>query len=182
MLLLWCCCGAAVLLVVCCCAAAVLGLCCCCAAAVLLQCCCCCFTTRDASRSTTRRNRLVPVLRFLQRVQERETAQQQQQQQQQQHVQQQGGQGIRTRIPLGLLLWNVFENRKRTFFSGRKTKRTFDRQSYHGRNFPDKLIGKRAPPRELQLQQYHLVRRLYSSRGAVHKKYRVLHRCTSPKL
>ena len=83
---------------------------------------------------------------------------------------------------LGLLLWNVFENRKRTFFSGRKTKRTeFDRQSYHGRKFPDMLIGKRAPPRE-QLQQYHHVRRLYSSRGAVHKKYRVLHRCTSPKL
>ena len=52
-------------------------------------------------------------------------------------------------VPLGLLLWNVFENRKRTFFSGRKTKRTeFDRQSYHGRKFPDKLIGKRAPPRD----------------------------------
>ena len=48
--------------------------------------------------------------------------------------------------------------------------------------FPDKLIGKRAPPRELQLQQYHHVRRLYSSRAAVHKKYSVLHRCTSPKL
>ena len=48
--------------------------------------------------------------------------------------------------------------------------------------FPDKLIGKRAPPRELQLQQDHHVRRLYSSRAAVHKKYSVLHRCTSPKL
>ena len=33
--------------------------------------------------------------------------------------------------------------------------------------FPDKLMGKRAPPRELQLQQYHHVRRLYSSRAAV---------------
>ena len=74
---------------------------------------------------------------------------------------------------LGLLLWNVFENRKRTFFLGRKTKRTeFDRQSYHGRKFPDKLIGKRAP-RELQLQQHHHVRRPYSSRAAFHKKYSV---------
>ena len=44
---------------------------------------------------------------------------------------------------LGHLLRNVFENRKRTFFSGRKTKRTeFDRQSYHGRKFPDKLIDR----------------------------------------
>jgi len=41
--------------------------CCCCAAAVLLLCCCfccCCFSTRDASRSTTRLNRLFLVLCF----------------------------------------------------------------------------------------------------------------------
>ena len=48
--------------------------------------------------------------------------------------------------------------------------------------FSHKLIGKRAPHRELQLQQYHHVRRPYSSRAAFHKKYSVLHRCTSPKL
>ena len=50
-------------------------LCCCCAAAVL---------TRDASRSTTRLNRLFLVLCFMERTQERVTAQQQQQQVQQQ--------------------------------------------------------------------------------------------------
>jgi len=57
--------------------------CCCCAAAVLLLCCCfccCCFSTRDASRSTTRLNRLFLVLCFMERTQERVTAQQQQQQ------------------------------------------------------------------------------------------------------
>ena len=56
--------------------------CCCCAAAVLLLCCCfccCCFSTRDASRSTTRLNRLFLVLCFMERTQERVTAQQQQQ-------------------------------------------------------------------------------------------------------
>ena len=59
--------------------AAVLLLCCCCAAAVLLLC-CCCFSTHDASRSTTRLNRLFLVLCFMERTQERVTAQQQQQQ------------------------------------------------------------------------------------------------------
>ena len=53
-------------------------LCCCCAAGVLLL--CCCFSTRDASRSTTRLNRLFLVLCFMERTQERVTAQQQQQQ------------------------------------------------------------------------------------------------------
>ena len=43
--------------------------CCCCAAAVLLLC-CCYFSTRDASRSTTRLNRLFLVLCFLERTQE----------------------------------------------------------------------------------------------------------------
>ena len=62
------------LLLLCCCC------CCCCAAAVLLLC-CWCFTTRDASRSTSRLNRLFLVLCFLERTQERVTAQQQQQQQ-----------------------------------------------------------------------------------------------------
>ena len=49
---------------------------------LLLLCslCCCCFTTRDASRSTSRLNRLFLVLCFLERTQERLTAQQQQQQ------------------------------------------------------------------------------------------------------
>ena len=59
------------------------------AAAAVLLLCCCCFPTRDASRSTTRHNRLFLVLCFLQRTQDRVTIQQQQQQQQQQ-VQQQG--------------------------------------------------------------------------------------------
>ena len=54
-------------------------LCCCCAAAVLLLY-CCCFSTRDASRGTTRLNRLFLVLCFMERTQERVTAQQQQQQ------------------------------------------------------------------------------------------------------
>ena len=59
------------------------------AAAALLLLCCCCFTTRDASRSTTRHNRLFLVLCFLERTQERVTAQRQQQQKQQQQRQQQ---------------------------------------------------------------------------------------------
>ena len=42
-------------------------------------CCCCYFSTRDASRSTTRLNRLFLVLCFMERTQERVTAQQQQQ-------------------------------------------------------------------------------------------------------
>ena len=55
-------------------------LCCCCAAAVLLllldpRC-----STRDGSRSQPRLNRLVLVLCFMERTQERVTAQQQQQQ------------------------------------------------------------------------------------------------------
>ena len=54
-------------------------LCCCCAAAVQLLY-CFCFSTRDASRSTTRLNRLFLVLCFMERTQERVTAQQQQQQ------------------------------------------------------------------------------------------------------
>ena len=47
---------------------------------LLMLLCCCCFPTRDASRSTTRLNRLFLVLCFLERTQERLTAQQQQQQ------------------------------------------------------------------------------------------------------
>ena len=57
---------------------------------LLLLLCCCCFTTRDASRSVTRRNRLLLVLCFVERTQERVTAQQHQHQQQQQQGQQQG--------------------------------------------------------------------------------------------
>ena len=52
----------------------------CCCCCCCCYCCCCCFTIRDASRSTSRLNRLFLVLCFFERTQDRVTAQQQQQQ------------------------------------------------------------------------------------------------------
>ena len=62
----------------CCCRCWCCCCCCCCRAAVLLLC-FCWFSTRDASRSTTRLNRLFLVLCIMERTQERVTAQQQHQ-------------------------------------------------------------------------------------------------------
>ena len=60
----------------CCCRAAATAAAAAAAAAAMLLLCCCCFMTRDASRSTTRHNRLFLVSCFSERTQERVTAQQ----------------------------------------------------------------------------------------------------------